>query len=120
MTTEQTTTRPAAWIQPTSGMIHRKPNCSVARRSRSGLATLTAEQLAERPDNPRCKRCYPDLPKYVASFSEHTGMYAVIDRATGVIVRDGIEARQDAEWVARFKSDDEFAQRAVNAYSQGC
>lgn len=55
------TPRPAAWIQPTSGMIHRKPNCSVARRSRSSLATLTAEELAERSHNPMCKRCYPEV-----------------------------------------------------------
>lgn len=57
---------------------------------------------------------------FTASYSEHTGRYAILD-ATGRIVQDGLATRREAEQCARIRSmtPEQFA-RCSDAYRRGC
>lgn len=49
-------TTDTAWMQPTTGMLHSTPQCSVARRTRYGLDKVELAKLTV--PHPTCKKCW--------------------------------------------------------------
>jgi len=45
------------YVQATTGRVHRKAHCAVARRTRYGLYATPAGEV--HPNAPRCARCFP-------------------------------------------------------------